>query len=204
MLRQHTAVAAGAGRKVRGCLPGCAGLFPRFVPDAEHEFEGMLGERGGLLCRVSLGKAAPYDDLHRLAYFDDMAVGIVETYGALLPAVFVGRVEQFDGVGPLPEPLHECVEVVRFEIELHVVRAAAHGIFREARKPREFLLYGEAAAERDVLPEIQYDPLVEQPAVEPFRAADIADGDQRHLIFDIHYLFWFLTGVSLAARAITW
>ena len=28
--------------------------------------------------------------------------------------------------------------------------------------------------------------------------------DQRHLIFDIHYLFWFLTGVSLAARAITW
>ena len=78
------------------------------------------------------------------------------------------------------------------------------GIFREARKPREFLLYGEAAAERDVLPEIQYDPLVEQPAVEPFRAADIADGDQRHLKFDIHYLFWFLTGVSLAARAITW
>ena len=66
------------------------------------------------------------------------------------------------------------------------------------------ILYGEAAAERDVLPEIQYDPLVEQPAVEPFRAADIADGDQRHLIFDIHYLFWFLTGVSLAARAITW
>lgn len=136
-----------------------------------------MHQSGYLFDRKSIAAEPTGDFTHRFPDFNHVSIRIVHADHALMPGMFPEWM-YIDDIVAGCESCRESVEVVHFEIELHVVGLSDDRRFGNTRKTVKILLNSESAAKRDVFAQIERYYLSEKIGIKFFRPFDIGYGQQ--------------------------